>query len=74
MARIEVDEIAKEENIPVMTSSRSLSGYVDDSSGGIGCGFLDPQRCRIQLQLCLMEGLSLEGIRLVFQTANQIGS
>ena len=69
LAREEVDAIARSKSIPVMTSSRSLSGYVDDSSGGVGCGFLDPQRCRIQLQLCLMEGLSLEQIRGVFQTA-----
>lgn len=66
-ARYEVDAEAARAGVVVMTSSRSQSGFVDDSSGGIGCGFLDPQRCRIQLQLCLGLGMSTDEIRDVFR-------
>ncbi|KAI6785582.1 L-asparaginase [Emericellopsis cladophorae] len=66
-ARQQVDAWAEASGVIIMTSSRSLSGYVDDSSGGIGCGFLDPQRCRVQLQLCLEAGLSRHEVRKVFQ-------
>lgn len=69
LARQQIDAVAERKGVPILTSSRSMSGYVDDSSGGVGCGFLDPQRCRIQLQLCLEVGLSKEEIRDVFQTA-----
>ena len=66
LAREHVDAVAERNGVAVMTSSRTMAGYVDDSSGGMGCGFLDAQRCRIQLQLCLEEGLSLNEIAKVF--------
>lgn len=73
LAREHVDAIAEVSGVTVMTSSRTMSGFVDDSSGGVGCGFLDPQRCRIQLQLCLETGLSRDEIRDVFQNTEQRG-
>ncbi|KAL6869673.1 hypothetical protein ACO1O0_001002 [Amphichorda felina] len=73
LAREHVDAVAERSGVAVMTSSRTMAGYVDDSSGGVGCGFLDPQRCRIQLQLCLEEGLSLDEITDLFQIQGQQG-
>lgn len=63
----EVKMVAEERGIPVMLSRRPMEGYVDGSSGGAGCGFLDPQRCRIQLQLCLEQGLDRKAMESIFQ-------
>lgn len=67
IARREVDEYASANGVSVLTSRRPAWGYVDDSSGGVGCGFLDPQKCRIQLQLCLASGLGVAEIEDMFK-------
>ncbi|KYK58586.1 Asparaginase/glutaminase [Drechmeria coniospora] len=63
----------KGERFPIVTSRRTPSGFVggegvyglEDSC--IGGGFLDPQKCRIQLQLALAAGLDTMEIRGTFE-------
>lgn len=72
-AMAEVRRVARERGVTVLMSRRPLDGYVSatgeniEAAGG-GCGFLDPARCRIQLQLCLEMGISREDMAAVFFT------
>ena len=61
---------------PVIASYRTAWGFVTARSyiyglgdWAIGGGFLNPPKCRIQLQLCLATNMSMEEIRDVFDPA-----
>lgn len=70
-AMAEVRRIARERGVTVLMSRRPLDGYVsgteENGSDAGGCGFLDPARCRIQLQLCLEMGFGKEDMAAVFR-------
>jgi len=59
--------------VPVVASRRTAWGFVGGTSNYglgdscIGGGFLDPHKCRIQLQLALAAGLDAASIREVFE-------
>ncbi|KAJ4320687.1 hypothetical protein N0V84_005751 [Fusarium piperis] len=60
--------------IPVIASYRTTCGFVDSANElyglgqwAIGRGFLNPPKCRIQLQLCLALNLNVKEIRSVFE-------
>ncbi|KAL2670575.1 hypothetical protein Neosp_014363 [[Neocosmospora] mangrovei] len=59
--------------ISVIVSYRTAYGFVDSANElfglgkwAVGGGFLNPPKCRIQLQLCLVTGLAMGEIRKVF--------
>ncbi|KAJ4205245.1 Asparaginase [Fusarium falciforme] len=67
---------AREEGgiISIIASYRTAYGFVDGANElyglgewAIGGGFLNPPKCRIQLQLCLATGLAMGEIRKVFE-------
>lgn len=63
------EEIAKEYGIPIVRSRRTMDGSVPldgTSDYAIASGFLNPQKARILLQLCLYSGYSTEQIKTVF--------
>ena len=70
-AMAEVRRVAASHGVAVLMSRRPLDGYVNgtEESGSYagGCGFLDPPRCRIQLQLCLEMDLGKEAMAAVFR-------
>lgn len=70
-AMAEVKRVAGERGVAVLMSRRPLDGYVsgagENGSDAGGCGFLDPARCRIQLQLCLEVGMTKEDMATVFR-------
>ncbi|EEU41967.1 uncharacterized protein NECHADRAFT_86082 [Fusarium vanettenii 77-13-4] len=60
--------------ISVIVSYRTAYGFVDSANElyglgewAVGGGFLNPPKCRIQLQLCLATGLDVDKIRKVFE-------
>ncbi|KAM0429724.1 hypothetical protein ACHAPT_006330 [Fusarium lateritium] len=60
--------------VPVVASYRTAYGFVHSANEihglgewAIGGGFLDPPKCRIQLQLCLATNLTMKEIREVFE-------
>ncbi|KAF7558600.1 hypothetical protein G7046_g5564 [Stylonectria norvegica] len=66
--------LGKKPRFPVVASYRTAFGFVDGSVGiyglpsqVIGSGFLNPAKARIQLQLCLAEGLKNEETKMVFK-------
>ncbi|KAH7140436.1 Asparaginase/glutaminase, partial [Dactylonectria estremocensis] len=56
-------------DIPVIMSRRTGWGFASNNGveGGIGAGFLNPHKARIQLQLALGTGLQTEAIRPIFE-------
>lgn len=70
-AMAEVRRVARERAVAVLMSRRSLEGYVsgpwEKGSDPGWCGFLDPARCRIQLQLCLEAGIGKDDMAAVFR-------
>lgn len=64
-------EIFEQYGIPIVHSRRTMDGTVppeDTPEFAIGSGFLNPQKSRILLQLCLYSGYSMEQIRTSFST------
>ncbi|KAF5006875.1 hypothetical protein FDECE_6772 [Fusarium decemcellulare] len=53
--------------IPVVVSRRPEGGFVGPCEAGIGAGFLNPQKARIQLQLALETGMDITAIRDLFE-------
>lgn len=53
--------------VPVIVSRRTAWGFVADSDFGIGAGFLNPAKARIQLQLALETGLTAKEIKSLFE-------
>lgn len=73
IAMAEIKQVAMEHGVFLMMSRRPQDGYVDGAgSGSLGCGFLDPSRCRIQLQLCFDLGLGKNKIERIFQSLSSI--
>ncbi|SJM88909.1 L-asparaginase 2-4 [Zygosaccharomyces bailii] len=63
------EEIFEEYNIPIVHSRRTVDGGVprdDVPEWAIGSGYLNPQKSRILLQLCLYSGYSIDQIRSIF--------
>jgi L-asparaginase len=67
-----LEKAYNETGLPIVDSTRSLSGYVDVDTPtyGIGSGFLNPQKSRIQLQLGLALGMEWEAIRETFKATS----
>lgn len=65
----EIRRVLGEVDIPVVVSRRPDGGFVGRSDAGIGAGFLNPQKARIQLQLALETGMDKAAIRLLFEYA-----
>ncbi|KAF4337102.1 asparaginase 3 [Fusarium beomiforme] len=63
----EIRRIVRETNIPVIVSRRPEGGFVGPCEAGIGAGFLNPQKARIQLQLALETKMDNEAIRALFE-------
>lgn len=65
---------SEDPEFPVVTSRRTCFGFVGGTSNYglgdscIGGGFLDPQKCRVQLQLALAAGLDRATIREIFES------
>lgn len=66
--------LKKSGKFPVVASYRPAYGFVDGANEiyglgklAIGGGFLNPPKCRIQLQLSLATGLSIEKTKFVFE-------
>lgn len=68
-AAAEIRSILNETDIPVVVSRRPAYGFVGrpEIGFGIGGGFLNPQKARIQLQLSLEAGLDAEAIKAIFE-------
>ncbi|ODV95603.1 hypothetical protein PACTADRAFT_76061 [Pachysolen tannophilus NRRL Y-2460] len=68
-------EMWKNYNIPIIYSKRSIDGLVpkaalpkiDGFTGAVSAGYLNPQKARILLQLCLNNKLDIHQIRKVFE-------
>ncbi|KAL4730557.1 hypothetical protein ACLX1H_002593 [Fusarium chlamydosporum] len=63
----EIRRIVRETNIPVVVSRRPEGGFVGPCEAGIGAGFLNPQKARIQLQLALEAKMDNDAIRALFE-------
>ncbi|KAL6922709.1 hypothetical protein ACHAP8_011433 [Fusarium lateritium] len=63
----EIKKVLNETDIPVVVSRRTAWGYVGERPFGIGAGYLNPSKARIQLQLALEKKLSVEEIQDVFE-------
>ncbi|KAK7424920.1 hypothetical protein QQX98_000196 [Neonectria punicea] len=64
----EIRRALQDADIPVVVSRRPAWGFASSNGlEGIGAGFLNPQRARIQLQLALEMGLETEAIRPIFE-------
>lgn len=65
----EIRRALQDTDIPVIVSRRPGWGFASSNGleGGIGAGFLNPQKARIQLQLALETGLEMEAIRPIFE-------
>lgn len=63
--------------VPIVVSRRSRSGFVEGSDNYgledscIGGGFLNPQKCRILLQLALAAGIDNCGMRQIFDPSRE---
>ncbi|KAF4988864.1 hypothetical protein FGRMN_9506 [Fusarium graminum] len=64
-----IKKVLNETEIPVIVSRRTAWGYVDERPFGIGAGYLNPSKARIQLQLALEKKLSIEEIKGIFEYA-----
>ncbi|KAL6405589.1 L-asparaginase [Ilyonectria robusta] len=66
---VEIRRALQDTDIPVIVSRRTGWGFASSNGveGGIGAGFLNPQKARIQLQLALGTGLETEAIRTIFE-------
>ncbi|KAH6953745.1 Asparaginase/glutaminase [Ilyonectria sp. MPI-CAGE-AT-0026] len=66
---VEIRRALQDTDIPVIVSRRTGWGFASSNGveGGIGAGFLNPQKARIQLQLALGTGLETEAIRIIFE-------
>lgn len=66
---MEIRRAQQDRDIPVIVSRRTGWGFASSNGveGGIGAGFLNPQKARIQLQLALGTGLETEAIRDIFE-------
>lgn len=66
----ELLKIWDEYHIPIVFSKRSMDGMVPklniSNSGCIAAGYLNPQKLRILLQLCLTSGMDFDLIRTTF--------
>lgn len=63
----EIRRIVRETDIPVIVSRRPEGGFVGPCEAGIGAGFLNPQKARIQLQLALETKMDNDAIRALFE-------
>ncbi|KAF4455000.1 putative ASP3-1-L-asparaginase II [Fusarium austroafricanum] len=63
----EIRRIVRETDIPVIVSRRPEGGFVGPCEAGIGAGFLNPQKARIQLQLALETKMDNDAIRSLFE-------
>ncbi|POR36538.1 L-asparaginase 2-1 [Tolypocladium paradoxum] len=69
-----ISKYIRENDFPVVASRRTPWGYVGGTKNYglgdscIGGGFLDPQKCRILLQLCLAADLGNGAIRAIFES------
>ncbi|KAH7163141.1 Asparaginase/glutaminase [Dactylonectria estremocensis] len=65
----EIRRALQDVDIPVVVSRRPGWGFASSNGieGGIGAGFLNPQKARIQLQLALETGLETDAIRPIFE-------
>ncbi|KAF4962702.1 hypothetical protein FSARC_9263 [Fusarium sarcochroum] len=63
----EIRRIVRETDIPVVVSRRPEGGFVGPCEAGIGAGFLNPQKARIQLQLALETKMDNDAIRALFE-------
>ena len=63
----EIRRIVQETDIPVIVSRRPEGGFVGPCEAGIGAGFLNPQKARIQLQLALEAKMDNDAIRALFE-------
>ncbi|KAF5017790.1 hypothetical protein F66182_10254 [Fusarium sp. NRRL 66182] len=63
----EIRRIVRQTDIPVVVSRRPEGGFVGPCEAGIGAGFLNPQKARIQLQLALETEMDNEAIRALFE-------
>ncbi|KAG7191895.1 uncharacterized protein KQ657_002684 [Scheffersomyces spartinae] len=67
--------VTKNNKIPIIYSKRSMDGMVPTGSlpkiqgfdNAIASGYLNPQKSRILLQLCLLNGYSVSEIKGIFQ-------
>lgn len=65
-------KLYEKHSLPIIYSKRSMDGTVPHSSlpdikGAIASGYLNPQKSRILLQLCLLEAMDLEKIKAIFK-------
>ncbi|RSM16402.1 hypothetical protein CEP52_000009 [Fusarium oligoseptatum] len=63
----EIRRVVRETDIPVVVSRRPEGGFVGPCEAGIGAGFLNPQKARIQLQLALETSMDNDAIRALFE-------
>ncbi|KAM0305539.1 hypothetical protein HYE67_008534 [Fusarium culmorum] len=63
----EIRRIVQETDIPVIVSRRPEGGFVGPCEAGIGAGFLNPQKARIQLQLALETKMDNDAIKALFE-------
>ncbi|KAF4990689.1 hypothetical protein FGRMN_8321 [Fusarium graminum] len=63
----EIRRIVRETDIPVIVSRRPEGGFVGPCEAGIGAGFLNPQKARVQLQLALEAKMDNAAIRALFE-------
>jgi L-asparaginase len=63
----EIRRIVRETDIPVIVSRRPEGGFVGPCEAGIGAGFLNPQKARIQLQLALETKMDNDAIQALFE-------
>lgn len=62
-----LDEALNGTSVPVIVSRRTAWGFVEEKEYGIGAGYLNPSKARIQLQLALEKGLSTKEIKEIFE-------
>ncbi|KAF4463505.1 L-asparaginase [Fusarium albosuccineum] len=65
-----LEKVLKKTDVPVIVSRRTAWGFVEEKTYGIGAGYLNPAKSRIQLQLALEKGLSNEEIKEIFEYNN----
>ncbi|KAJ4265337.1 hypothetical protein NW762_004622 [Fusarium torreyae] len=63
----EIEKVLNGTDIPVIVSRRTAWGYVGERPFGIGAGYLNPSKARIQLQLALEKKLSTKEIQDIFE-------